>query len=278
MTTDFDLGRIQGVVCDIDGTLLRGDRALPGVGAFFKFLADMALPLVIATNNATRPPEHYVEQLANAGCRIGVNQVMTAALATVPYLCQRFENGALVYVIGEEGLMRALRDAGFTLVPNARHAADVVVVGGDTHLTYTKLKDAVLLLQRGAMLVGTNPDMLIPVDEGLVPEAGTTLAALTAATGVEATIIGKPAPHLFAAAVQRLSCPPQEVVMIGDRLETDILGAQSFGLRSVLVETGVDSASAVAATGIRPDAVYADLRQLADSWRAARHDAKHIRR
>ena len=170
--------------------------------------------------------------------------------------------GAAVYVIGEEGLLTAIARAGLTTVPDATQPVAAVVVGGDRGLTYAKLKDAVLLLQRGAQLVGTNPDLLVPTAAGLAPETGTTLAALTAATGVTPTVIGKPAPWLFIAALEQIDVAPQQAIMVGDRLETDVLGGQRAGLRTVLVATGVDGAAAVAEKGIRPDLVVADLAEL----------------
>ncbi len=267
MGPDLDLSAVQAVICDVDGTLWRGARPLPGVRAFLHFLQRQAIPFVLATNNATRPPDHYRRRLAAAGVQVADEQIVTAAVATADYLRDRLPAGATVYAIGESGLLQALEEAGLTVAPGAQQTVDAVVVGGDSTLTYEKLKDAVLLLQRGAPLVGTNPDLLVPAEEGLIPEAGTTLAALEAATGVQATVVGKPEPHLFRAAVARLGRPVEQTAMIGDRLETDVVGARRAGLKAILVETGVDSAQTAAEKGIEPDAVFADLRALAAGWR-----------
>jgi len=269
VTPELGLPSIRAVICDVDGTLWRGARPLPGVRSFLHFLQQQEIPFVLATNNATRTPEHYRRRLSATGVQVASEQIVTAAAATAVYLQRRWPAGSVVYAIGESGLLQALRNAGFTLAAGARQAADVVVVGGDSALTYEKLKAAALLLQRGAPLIGTNPDLLVPSEEGLVPEAGTTLVALEAAAGVRATIVGKPEPDLFRAAVARLGQPAAQTVMIGDRLETDILGARRAGLKTILVETGVDGAHAVVEKNIEPDAVFADLRALAAQWRLA---------
>lgn len=269
MAAKLNLSTIQAVICDVDGTLWRGSRPLPGAQAFLQFLQGKGIPFVLATNNATRPPEHYCQRLAAAGVYVRAEQVVTAAAATAVYLRDRLPSGAAVYAIGESGLLQALREASFTVAASAQQAVDAVVVGGDSSLTYDKLKTAVLLLQRGAPLIGTNPDLLVPAEEGLIPETGTTLAALEAATGVEAVVVGKPEPHLFRAAVARLGRPPAQTAMIGDRLETDVLGARRAGLKAILVETGVDDANSALEKGITPDAVLTDLSALTSRWRSA---------
>jgi 4-nitrophenyl phosphatase len=177
--------------------------------------------------------------------------------------------GARLYVIGEPALEEVLRHAGFALLQDASHPVDAVVVGGDSTLTYDKLKYAALLLQRGARFVGTNPDLLCPTNEGLVPEAGMTLAALQAATGIAPTVIGKPARPLFDLAVQRLGRRPAEVAILGDRLETDIAGGQRAGLRTVLVTSGIDDEDTIRQKGIEPDLVVRGLDMLVDLWEEA---------
>lgn len=270
MTPELDLSLIQAVICDVDGTLWRGARPLPCAQTFLRFLQQQAIPFVLATNNATRPPDHYRRRLATTGVQVTTEQIVTAAGATAHYLQRRLPAGAAVYAIGESGLLQALREAGFEVAAGAQQTVDAVVVGGDSTLTYQKLKAAALLLQRGASLVGTNPDLLVPAEEGLVPEAGTTLAALEAATGVKATVVGKPEPHLFRAAVSNLGRPAAQTVMIGDRLETDVVGARRAGLKTILVETGVDDAQDVIEKGVQPDAVFVDLSALTDQWQLAR--------
>jgi 4-nitrophenyl phosphatase len=133
-------------------------------------------------------------------------------------------------------------------------------------LTYTKLKHAALHIQQGARFIGSNPDVVYPTEEGLVPEAGTILAALQAATGVAPLIMGKPERFLFEIAAAKLGSQPAQTVMLGDRLDTDILGGQRAGLKTILMTTGVDAEAAIPAKGIRPDAVFGSLEALVAAW------------
>lgn len=265
MPKKFQLHPLEALIIDIDGTLWRGNRPLPGLVPFFGFLQRRGLSYVIVTNNSVKTPEAYRHKLAGFGVTVPLENILTAAVATAAYL-KRHKAGAVLYMIGEAGLRQALQQAGFRLADTAGPAAEIVVVGGDTTLTYDKLKQAILALQRGALLVGTNPDLLVPTEEGLVPEAGTTLAALQAATGVAPTIIGKPEPLLFELALEKMGHSPARTAMVGDRLDTDILGGQRAGLKTILLTTGVDSEETVLKKGIRPDVIFGGLEELVETW------------
>jgi len=255
---------LQALILDMDGTLLRGDEPIPGLARLFDFLAARELPYIIATNNATKSPQDYQHKLAKHGVRVSAEFILTAAIATAEILRAELPQGASMYVIGQPALWEALQAVGFTCRADSDQAVAAVVVGGDPSLTYNKLKHAALLLQRGARFVGTNPDVVYPTEEGLVPETGTTLAALEAATGLAPTVVGKPAPALFRQAVARLGSDPARTVVVGDRLETDILGGQRAGLKTILTTTGVDTADSIQAKGIQPDWVVAGLEELVD--------------
>ena len=262
----IDLTQIRALIIDIDGTLWCGQRPLPGLNQLFDFLSRQAIAFVVATNNTTEAPEEYWHRLQGLGVTIRRDQVLTAAVATADYLRDTLAPTAQLYLIGQPALVTVIEHAGFVPVPDSRQQAAAVVVGGDPDLTYTKLKDAVLHLQRGAAFVGTNPDLLIPTEEGLVPEAGTTLAALQAATGLKPTVIGKPERYLFDLAMRRMGYQPSQTAVLGDRLATDILGAQRAGLTSILVTTGVDSPGTISGGGIQPDAVVNGLADLVTLW------------
>jgi 4-nitrophenyl phosphatase len=259
------------VLLDVDGTLWRGSEPTPGLADFFAFVRAQGIGVRIVTNNSLKPPRYYRERLAHYGVFVDDEMILTSAVATGRYLAHTLTPGAAVYVIGEEGLLAAVTAAGMTVVQDtvmqdAAKPVAAVVVGGDRCLTYAKLKDAVLLLQRGARLIGTNPDLLIPTRAGLAPETGTTLAALTAATGVAPTVIGKPARWLFDVALAQLGLDPAQALMVGDRLDTDIDGAQRIGMMTVLVTSGVDDGAASKAKNIHPDLTVAHLGELAAIW------------
>jgi 4-nitrophenyl phosphatase len=266
MRQRFRLGDVRALIVDIDGTLFRGPVPLPGLLRFFTFLQSHGIPFVVVSNNATKTTAEYQKRLADQGIQIQVGRILTAAAATASYLGDELGAGASLYVIGEPALKEVLRQAGFVLVDDASQPADAVVVGGDSTLTYEKLKHAALLLQRGARFVGTNPDLLCPTDEGLVPEAGATLAALQAATSISPTVIGKPARPLFDLAVQKLGSRRVETAILGDRLETDIVGGQEAGLKTVLVTSGIDDEHTMRQKGIEPDLVVSGLDMLVALW------------
>jgi 4-nitrophenyl phosphatase len=266
MNGPFRLADARALIVDIDGTLLRGETALPGLGELFAFLRARRIPFVVVSNSATKTAAEYQKKLSGLGAPIEVEHILTAGAATVRYLEGELGRGAGLYVIGEAALYRALDRAGFVLLDDASRPADAVVVGGDWTLTYDKLKHAALLLQRGARFIGTNPDLAYPTEEGLVPETGATLAALQAATGISPTVIGKPERYLFDLALAGLDSRPAETAVLGDRLETDILGGQRAGLRTVLVTSGVDGRRAIVEKGIEPDLVVSRLDELVELW------------
>lgn len=277
MTVSLSLPSIRTVIFDADGTLWRGSEPLPGLAAVFAFLQRHGVASAIVTNSTVQTPARYRQKLAAFGVTSGPDEVLTASEITAVYVANRF-GAAAVFVIGEEGLRQALVDVGCRLVPDARHAADAVVVGGGRTLTYAKLKDAVLHIRAGAAFIGANPDILVPIEEGLVPEAGTLLAALQAASGVAALVLGKPERPFFDLALARLNADPATTLMVGDRLETDILGGRQAGLRTVLVLTGVDTEATIPIKGIVPDGVFGNLTDMLAAWQMQldRQDRNHL--
>lgn len=260
------LSKVKGLLIDVDGTLLRSKAALPGVDLFFPFLRGKGVKFCIATNNSVVSAEQYQRFFEQLGAPVSQAEILTSSAATQYYLERHFPRGGKAYVIGREGLRQSVRQAGFDVLEGMEAAADVAVVGGDPHFTYDHLKYACLHIQNGAAFLGTNPDVLYPSDEGLLPEVGTTLAALKAATGVEARVIGKPEKHLFEAALQRLELEACDVAMLGDRLDTDIVGAKRVGMASILVETGVDNRDSAQQRDINPDMIVRDLPDLMARW------------
>ncbi len=263
---------LMAVVMDMDGTLWRGEEPLPGLGAWFQFLAGKRVPFILATNNAFWPPEHYVPKLAGFGVTISPAAVLTSAIAAAEWLRVRRPDGGRVHVVGGDALWAALANAGFEMVGPDAAVADAVVAGIDFDLTYAKLRDASRLIRAGAWFVGTNPDATYPTEHGLAPGAGTVLAALQTASGVAPTIVGKPERPMFDIALARLGTPPEHTLMVGDRLDTDILGGRRAGLQTAFVTSGVDGSEDVAARGIMPDGIFDGLDALRVAWETALGD------
>jgi 4-nitrophenyl phosphatase len=269
MKNNFSLADIQALVIDMDGVLWRGDTLLPGFSEFFELLHSRPIPFMLATNNARKTPEQYLTRFAEFGVMLQRHNLMTSSLATAAYLQNELETGSKVYVVGEDGIKEALSEVGFTVLNDSSQPAAAVVAGIDFTLSYDKLKHATLLIQRGARFVGTNGDVTFPAEEGFYPGAGAILAAIQAATGVEPVKVGKPARLMFDIAVQKMGSDPAHTAMLGDRLETDILGGQGAGLKTILVKTGVDNEDTIAAKKIYPDVIFSGIDELVRVWPAS---------
>lgn len=260
----LDFSQIRAIIMDMDGVLWRGDSALPGLVPWFDFLKTRRIPYCLATNNSSKSPLAYTRKLAQMGLPdVPPDSIITSALATAATLRQRYPHGARVYVLGEDGLRQALSEAGHQIVEDD---AEIVVAGIDFQVTYAKLKQSALLIRRGALFIGTNADPSYPSPEGLLPGAGSFIALLETATGTRAEIIGKPGRAMFQTALERLGTAPHHTLMIGDRLDTDILGAQQVGIHTALVLTGVTTRDQLLDSAIQPDAIFEHLPHLLAHW------------
>ena len=210
----------------------------------------------------------YYKKLSVINSEITPDKITTSSTITVQYLKENFPL-AVVFTIGQSGIHEALMDGGFKTITNASQPADVVIVAGDYGLTYEKIKNAVLHIQRGAFFIGTNPDLLYPTEEGLVPECGTTIAAIEAATGKRAVVIGKPNRYMFDLVIKKLEANRSNTAIVGDRLSTDILGGINSGIRTILVETGVDNIKTISKQSIQPDVIIPNLNDLVMLWHNA---------
>ena len=204
-----------------------------------------------------------VTQGSEAGERFGVEleawQVLSSGQALIQLLQTEYPHISKVYLIGEAGLVGILTQAGYQI---SEQDAQAVIVSLDRELTYDKLRTANRLVRQGAALIATNSDPSIPTPGGLEPGAGAILAAVESAAGVQAAIAGKPNPQVYQLAMQRLGTSARETLVVGDRLETDISGAQSLGCRTALVLSGVTSADAAQTWSPAPDLIAQDLGQL----------------
>lgn len=263
----MDLTTLSTLLIDGDGVLWREKDAIPGLDRFFNVLADCGIQWVLLTNNATRRPEAYLEKFAGFGIEVQYDQIFTSAVVTAEYVADHFPAGSVVYVLGEDGIQHALREAGFDVRvgPDYPAGAVAVVAGMDRKLDYDRLGVATRLIRSGAAFIGTNPDRTIPNPLGLLPGAGTTLAALRASTDAEPIVIGKPEPAIFEAAMQHLQADPATTAMLGDRLETDILGARRIRIGSIGVLTGVMTRQMIANSDYQPDLLFDSIAELADA-------------
>lgn len=256
------LSTIRAVISDMDGVLWRQDDALPGFHDFFTQLQQHNTPFTLATNNSSKSIDDYLTKFAAMGVQLQPQNLMTSALATADYLKAHYPADALVHVLGGNGLRVAIQAAGFTLADDDVAA---VAVGLDWNLTYAKLQQATYLIQRGADFIASNTDATFPTPEGNAPGAGSLVAALKTATQREPIVIGKPHPPVFEAALRSLGTRPEETLMIGDRLDTDIVGAAQLGIQTAMVLTGISSEADITNSHIKPDHVFGSLADVVEA-------------
>ncbi len=252
---------IRALILDMDGVLWRGNEAIGNLHSIFENIKKIGRKVIFATNNGTRTIGQYVELLGSFGINVEPWQIVSSATASIEYLCRQFPNGGPVFIIGEQGIIEACAEHGFF---QADKKALAVIVGLDHTLTYDKLQIATTLIRSGATFIGTNPDLTFPTPQGLVPGAGAILAALTAASGIKPIIVGKPEPTIYQIALERLKLPPQQVLVVGDRPETDMAGAQMIGCPTALVLSGVTDAVQAEAWRPAPNFIVKDLESLID--------------
>jgi 4-nitrophenyl phosphatase len=254
---------IRHLIIDMDGVLWRGDEPMPNLQAFFDFLRQRDIGFVLATNNSSRTPEQYVKKLARFGVAADSASILTSSQAAAAYLAEQAPPGTHVYVIGKEGVRRALEERGFVL---GEKDAAYVVVGWNTDLVWDELATASLLIHRGAGFIGTNPDVNYPTERGPVPGNGAQLAAIQVTTGVAPIVTGKPEPQMYKEAMRRMDANPSTTAVIGDRLDTDLAGGVRLGLTTVLVLSGIATEAELVHSSIKPDVVCADIGELMQIW------------
>jgi 4-nitrophenyl phosphatase len=255
---------IQALMLDLDGVLWRGEQMLPGVDALFQFLEAHHLPYCLASNNATLTIDRVNQRLAKIGVSITEQHLVTSAHAAAGFVGRNYRQPPPVLVVGEDVLIDALRQIGCPIVERSEEAR-AVVVGMDRGLTWTKLVEAGLAIAAGAAFIGTNPDRTFPTERGLGPGNGAILAALQIATGRPPLIAGKPEAPIFLEAASRLAVPTAAILVVGDRLETDIAGGSRAGMQTALVLTGVTAAADIGRQKAHPDVTFEDLPALL-SW------------
>ena len=249
----------DAILLDLDGVLYRWPEPIEGAAGSVRALRDAGKRIAFVTNNASRTPAQVAERLASVGVDAKPEEIVTSALATATLLAERGVGSA--FVVGEEGLLEALGDAGIRVVDASADEVDVVVVGFDRGADYTKLKDASVLVERGVSLVASNADASFPAPGGESwPGAGALLAAIETTTGARGEVVGKPEPPLFERALA--SAGGGRPLVVGDRLDTDIAGAERLGWDSALVLMGDARREDVEGSKWKPTYILDDLSGL----------------
>ncbi|MGI6251128.1 MAG: HAD-IIA family hydrolase [Anaerolineaceae bacterium] len=255
--------QLKGVILDMDGVLWKDTEPIGDLPFIFDNLTTLGLDYMAVTNNAMRTVEDYVIKFRSLGVEIDPYHIMGSADATALYLSRHFSRDLPLYVVGTDSLKARLMAEGFLIAPvEEKQRAGAVVVGLDHGLTYQKIANAGLLIQAGVPFIASNTDATFPMPDGLYPGAGTVVAAVMTAGGREPLVIGKPSPYMYLEALNRMNLQPFEAMGIGDRLETDIAGAQAAGCLSGLVLSGVTNPQQLQKWEPKPDIVAPDLTQL----------------
>ncbi|HEY2041548.1 MAG TPA: HAD-IIA family hydrolase [Jatrophihabitans sp.] len=219
---------------DMDGVLVHEERAIPGAADFLDRLVDRERRFLVLTNNSIYTPRDLAARLARSGLVIPEESIWTSAMATAVFLSDQLPRGS-AYVIGEAGLTTALHEAGYTLT---EVDPDFVVLGETRTYSFEAITTAIRLIERGARFIATNPDATGPSPDGPMPATGSVAALITRATGSEPYFVGKPNPMMFRSALNRIEAHSESTMMVGDRMDTDVVAGIEAGLETILVLTG----------------------------------------
>lgn len=255
---------------DMDGTLYLDEELLPGAAEFLRRVRGTGGRYLYVTNNSSRGIGGYLDKLRRLGLPAEQEDFFTSVDATVLYLRERFGERARsmrVYLAGTRSFLTQMEEAGFNVTTELEDGIELVLSGFDRELTFRKLEDVCILLGRGLPWVATNPDWVCPTWYGFVPDCGSVCEMITRATGRRPDFVGKPEPLMARAAMALTGCAPEETLLIGDRIYTDIACGVNAGIDTVLVLCGETSEEDLARSETKPTLAVRDLAELAELWR-----------
>lgn len=238
----------KGFICDMDGVIYHGNKILPGVKEFINWLNKENKQYLFLTNSSERTPKELQDKLYRMGVEVDENVFYTSALATAHFLASQLPNGT-AYVIGDAGLINALYKVGYTM---NNVDPDYVVVGESRTYSFEKIEQAINLVLKGAKLIGTNPDLTGPVEKGIVPSTKALMAPIELSTGKKAYYLGKPNPLMMRIALKKIGMPREETIIIGDRMDTDIIAGIESEIDTLLVLSGITTNEMISTFPFRP--------------------------
>ncbi len=250
-----------GFLIDMDGVIYRGNELIPGADIFINTLKEKEIPFLFLTNNSQRTRRDVATKIARMGIHVEEKHIFTCAMATARFLAQQKPNGT-AFVIGEGGLLNALHSNEYSIVD---HDPDYVIVGEGRSFNFEMIEMAVRMISNGAKLIATNMDPNCPTQNGIRPGCGAIVAMLEAATGKKAFSLGKPNPIMMRAARKELGLSAAETVMVGDTMETDILGGLQMGYHTVLVLSGGTQVEDLDSFAYQPDKIVDSISELLES-------------
>ena len=245
-------------ICDMDGVIYHGNMLLPGAREFISWLQNEKKKFVFLTNSSERSPRELQQKLSRLGLEVDEEHFYTSALATAAFLAAQKPDGT-AYVIGEAGLINALYQEGYSM--NDINP-DYVVVGESRTYTFENLTKAVNLVINGAKLIGTNPDLTGPIEGGIVPATGSLISPIEMSTGSKAYFVGKPNPLMMRNALKKLGSIREDTVIIGDRMDTDMVAGIEADIDTVLVLTGVSTQDNIRQFAYQPGLILNGVSQI----------------
>lgn len=238
----------KNFICDMDGVLVRGSQVVPGANEFIQRLQAAGSKFLVLTNNSLYTQRDLHARLVRMGLEVPAGAIYTSALATAQFLAAQHPGGS-AYVVGEAGLTTALHDAGYIITDQN---PDYVILGETLSYSFERITQAMRFVAAGVRFIATNPDVTGPTESGIVPATGSVAALISAATGVRPYYIGKPNPLIMRTALRTIGAHSEDSVMVGDRMDTDIIIGTEAGLETILVLTGVTRREDVARFPYRP--------------------------
>jgi NagD protein len=252
--------KIECWLSDMDGVLVREEHALPGAADFLGRLIERDRRWLVLTNNSIFTPRDLSARLAHSGLNIPEEAIWTSALATASFLSDQLPDGS-AYVIGEAGMTTALHEVGYTLTDRD---PDFVVLGETRTYSFEAITRAIRLIGNGARFIATNPDVTGPSEEGPLPATGSVAALITAATGRKPYFVGKPNPMMLRSALNRIEAHSENTIMVGDRMDTDIVAGIEAGLDTILVLSGSTRLSDVDRFPYRPARILESIAEAVE--------------
>jgi NagD protein len=265
---------IHSWLMDMDGVLIREEDAVPGAPEFLDRLRELDLPFLVLTNNSMYTRRDLAARLRMTGLKVPEERIWTSALATARFLRDQRPGGS-AHVIGEAGLTTALHEVGYTL---SDRNPDYVVLGETRTYSFEHITKAIRLIAGGARFIATNPDTVGPTPDGPLPATGSVAALISRASGVEPYYVGKPNPLMMRSALNAIEAHSEHTVMIGDRMDTDVVAGLEAGLHTILVLTGVSTRDSAERFPYRPSAIVESIADLIGELRVPREPVLSVRR
>lgn len=264
----MDFSKIKTILLDGDGVLWRAEEKIPGIDHLFEVIERNNLNWALLTNNNTKTVQNYINKLGKFGIKTDAGKIFSSSTITAAYVEKKYGKGASIHVVGMPALEETMKMAGFNVHYGETpppFPVKAVVAGMDRAITHEKIKVGMRLIMEGAEFIATNTDSSFPTPEGMNPGTGMVIGALMGTTNVQPNVIGKPSKEIYLTAIEKIGADPESTLMVGDKLNTDILGANNAGIQSIVVYSGVTTPEMYEESEIRATATFPSIAEIAQT-------------